>query len=123
MWLLLGSHLSSDTCVTPITQLQVRKGKERKEMDREEKNRNHAREADGNDDREEIVVARIRKNAQEELVVTRGRFKGNDVVGFRVFANNGIPLRKGLTVGVGIGPEFVKAAQQAFDLPVIWKKR
>jgi hypothetical protein len=119
----LGSHLSSDTCVTPIRKLQVRIGKDRIGMDREGKERNRAGHAEGGEDREEVVVARIRKNGQEELVVSRGRFKGSEVLGFRVFAN-GIPLRnKGLTIGVGIGAEFIKAAQQALDLPVIWKKR
>lgn len=75
-------------------------------------NKENAREISG-EDNGEVVTGRIRKNATEELVVSRRTFKGHDVISLRVFAN-GFPLaNKGLTAGVGMWPEVLVAIQRA----------
>jgi len=63
-------------------------------------------------------IAKIEKNAQEEIIVQLTEFKGYDLVDLRVWAKSvigepGKPTKKGLSVKPDILPELIRALQKA----------
>ena len=63
-------------------------------------------------------IAKIEKNAQEEIIVQLTEFKGYDLVDLRVWAKSvigepGKPTKKGRTVKPGLLPELIGALQKA----------
>lgn len=63
-------------------------------------------------------IAKIEKNAQEEIIVQLTEFKGYDLVDLRVWGKSlmgetGKPTKKGLTVKPGLLPELIEALQKA----------
>jgi len=63
-------------------------------------------------------IAKIEKNAQEEIIVQLTEFKGYDLVDLRVWAKSvigetGKPTRKGLSIKPDILPELIEALQKA----------
>lgn len=63
----------------------------------------------------EKTVAKIQKNAREEVRVGLCEFKGHDLFTVRVFADvadvtgDRVPTRKGLTANVRLLPDLVRA--------------
>jgi len=63
-------------------------------------------------------IAKIDKNAQEEIIVQLTEFKGYDLVDLRVWVKSlvgetGTPTKKGLTVKPDLLPELIEALQEA----------
>jgi hypothetical protein len=63
-------------------------------------------------------IARIGKNAEEEIIVQLTNFKGYDLVDLRVWAKSligetGKPTKKGLTVKPDLLPELIEALKEA----------
>jgi hypothetical protein len=63
-------------------------------------------------------IAKIEKNAQEEIIVQLIEFKGYYLVDLRVWAKSvmgqtGKPTKKGITVKPGLLPELIEAIQEA----------
>jgi len=63
-------------------------------------------------------IAKIEKNAQEEIIVQLTEFKGYDLVDLRVWAKaltgeTGKPTKKGLTIKPGLLPELIEALRKA----------
>lgn len=63
-------------------------------------------------------IARIEKNALEEIIVQLTEFMGHDLVDLRVWTKGlpdgaGSPTKKGLTVKPDLLPELIEALQKA----------
>lgn len=60
---------------------------------------------------DERVVYSFKKNKDEEVRATIGDFKGKTYVSLRVYVN-GLPTKKGLTVGANLAQELLRAAHE-----------
>jgi len=63
-------------------------------------------------------IAKIGKNAEEEIIVQLTNFKGHDLVDLRVWVKSligetGKPTKKGLTVKPDLLPELIEALKEA----------
>jgi len=63
-------------------------------------------------------IAKIEKNAEEEIIVQLTNFKGYDLVDLRVWVKSligeaGKPTKKGLTIKPDILPELIEALKKA----------
>ncbi len=71
-------------------------------------------------ERNERLLATIRKNAREEIHITRGEYKGHDVVGVRVWFQDRDtgemrPGKDGLAFRAELVDEIIEALQAAKD--------
>lgn len=67
-----------------------------------------------------VVVARLRKNAQQEVVIALKNFKNRDYVDIRTFfgsrGEETKPSQKGVTIPVALYPEFRRLMEQLDDV-------
>ncbi|KAA9010171.1 transcriptional coactivator p15/PC4 family protein [Histidinibacterium aquaticum] len=64
------------------------------------------------------VLASIRKNAREELRVSRDDYKGHDMINLRVFYDAGDEMRpgkQGIALKAELLPELLNALRRAQD--------
>src|ERR1700729_1661366 len=71
-------------------------------------------------ERNERLLATVRKNAREEIRVTRGDFKGHDIVGLRVWFEDRAsgemrPGKDGLAFRAELVDEIIEALRAAKD--------
>ena len=71
-------------------------------------------------ERNERLLATVRKNAREEIRVSRGDFKGHDIVGLRVWYQDRDtgemrPGKDGLAFRVELVDEVIEALRAAKD--------
>jgi hypothetical protein len=66
------------------------------------------------------VVARIRKNSNQELVITLKTYQNSDYVDIRTFfgprGSETIPSQKGVTIPIALYPEFRRVLEQLDDV-------
>ncbi len=80
---------------------------------------------------ENKIIARINKNAQEELIVQLTNFKGHDLIDIRVWLKalpyeekgNSIATRRGISLRVDAIPDLVKALKKAKEAYKIQNER
>ncbi|MCC7274764.1 MAG: hypothetical protein IT561_18990 [Alphaproteobacteria bacterium] len=67
----------------------------------------------------DVVIGSVRKNAREVLVVGLQHFRGHDLVGLRVFAEDGagkrVPTKAGLNVRVALLDDLIALLVKARD--------
>ena len=64
--------------------------------------------------KDERIIARIPRNAADELVIRTANFWNIDIIDMRWY-KNGEPTRKGLRVNMQEGKTLLKAIQKAID--------